>query len=451
MASVRVLIIGDTHYKTKNVVETTEFEQNLFLFLTQQPDPFDFIVCTGDMLNDHETIHSDPLRRVIAFVHRLRQYAPVYVIVGNHDRPNNSNFLTDEHPFTAMKYWHANTVDHQVRVVDVVLTEQVKGHQFIFVPYVPPGRFFDALQTVTPTPSDNGAETTGTLSQMARYRQRLDPVMATTTGLFTHQEFYGVPLSKDTVSTNGDRWPMDYPVVINGHIHDYSQPQANVYNVGTPFQQTFGENADKTISVVTFSGTPAVAESTENEVTTGSTATTSTGSTGEIESDTVPLPDTLPLSDEGVSSLNPTLTGVTVTVQRIDLGLTKKVTVELTVNDLVTYQPPLGVHLKVVIIGDSAELKQASKLHQVKALIDRGVRVVYKDSGETHMRNKRTPPKVTIGDQGLQSNISFARRLHQRVSGDTALTTLFTELFGAPTAYVGPLNNRLRLRVVTAE
>jgi hypothetical protein len=422
-----VVIIGDPHYKTKNIVETTEFELKLFAYLDGIVAPT-FIVCTGDMLNDHETVHSDPLRRIISLVHRLRRYAPVYVLVGNHDRPNNSNFLTEEHPFTAIKHWDCDLSlnRHAVTVVDRVIVDVIAGHRLVWVPYVPPGRFFEALMTaIKPTednvtapvgsapsvvspsvvspsapvvtgPKGRSAPKVGSLPSapnQTEWRAALGSAMTNITAIFSHQEFYGVPLSADTTSVNGDRWPLDYPTVFNGHIHDYSQPQPNIYNVGTPFQQTFGEREDKTISLVTVT--------TQREI----------------------------------------------THQRVDLHLTKKRTIHLTVNEVVTFVPPPGYHLKIVIVGTSSELKQAGKLYQVKALIDLGVKVVYSDSGEADTRSRRTPPKLTVVSGNIQNNVSFARRLHNKISGDPNLKLLFNELFGAPTIS----NPRLRVVPSTKE
>ena len=59
-------------------------------------------------------------------VNNMRLLAPTYILVGNHDFQNNSQFLTDNHWMTGMKEWK-NTV-----VVDKVVTKEINGELLIF-------------------------------------------------------------------------------------------------------------------------------------------------------------------------------------------------------------------------------------------------------------------------------------------------------------------------------
>ena len=53
-------------------------------------------------------------------------------------------------------------------------------------------------------------------------------------------------------SIEGDKWPLSYPEVISGHIHDKQKPQKNIYYTGSCMQHAFGESHDKTIAWLTF-------------------------------------------------------------------------------------------------------------------------------------------------------------------------------------------------------
>lgn len=215
---MQVLVIGDPHFKVGNVQESEEMTKKLVL-LAQERQP-KIIVCLGDILHRHETIHVSPLMRAERMIKDLSQVAPTFLIIGNHDRPNNSDFLSDRHPFNALKEW-PNTY-----IVDQVLDVHIEDNRFIFVPYVPPGKFIDALET------------------------KQNP-LTNTVAIFAHQEFYGAKMGA-IKSLAGDKWSTDYPLVISGHIHDYDRLQDNIIYVGTPMQHAFGDRSDKTISIFTF-------------------------------------------------------------------------------------------------------------------------------------------------------------------------------------------------------
>src|SRR5207237_287260 len=127
--------------------------------------------------------------------------------------------LTGKHPFSAVGEWPNTTV------VDTTKVATIKGLNFVMVPYVPPGRFQEALAKVT-LPS---------------------PIRA----YFAHQEFKGAKMGAIR-SVVGDPWPLSEPLVISGHIHDYDRLQGNLIYTGTPMQHAFGDTDDKTVSLFTF-------------------------------------------------------------------------------------------------------------------------------------------------------------------------------------------------------
>lgn len=221
MASfVTCLAIGDVHFKESNVRDTDLMCKALLeIVKAKQPD---FIVMLGDTLDRHETIHVTPLTRAVTFLSDLCFLAPVYLLIGNHDLINNSQFLSNQHPFNALKKW-SNLI-----VVDKVVKCAIKNHVFTFVPYVPPGRFAAAL---------------GTLSE--------DKVERKETAIFCHQEFRGAKMGP-ILSTTGDVWPADASMIISGHIHDYDRLADNILYTGTPIQHGFGDTVRKTVSLLTF-------------------------------------------------------------------------------------------------------------------------------------------------------------------------------------------------------
>jgi len=225
---ITCLAIGDPHFKVGNVRETNEMVEKI-LILARERRPT-FIVVLGDILDRHEMIHVSPLERSTKFLKSLSEIAPLYVLIGNHDRPNNSNFLTTEHPFNALKYW-PNT-----HIVDVGLVDTIQDKKFVFVPYVPVGRFMEAVQKI--------------LDPTSKYAYPKD-MLGGVTALFAHQEFRGAKMGA-IISEVGDEWSVDYPPVFSGHIHDYDELQKNIIYMGTPIQHGFGDREDKTISWITY-------------------------------------------------------------------------------------------------------------------------------------------------------------------------------------------------------
>jgi DNA repair exonuclease SbcCD nuclease subunit len=210
------LVIGDPHFKVNNKEETDLMSTNTILY-AEKIKPH-FIVCLGDVLDRHETIHISPLLRSVDFLIKLSSISPTYVLIGNHDRPNNNIYMTDEHPFSALKG------RDNIFIVDKTLQQNINNYNFLFVPYVPPGRFNDALENI----DLNNINT-----------------------IFAHQEFQGAKMGA-IKSTIGDKWDINLPLVISGHIHDFDVLQENIIYVGTPIQHSFSDDSNKGIFLFTF-------------------------------------------------------------------------------------------------------------------------------------------------------------------------------------------------------
>ena len=98
---MKVLTIGDPHFKVDNIVESDEMVNKLEKLVKHlQPN---FVVVLGDILHRHEKIHVSPLMRAGNLIKMLSDICPTYLLIGNHDRPNNSTYMTNEHPFNPLK------------------------------------------------------------------------------------------------------------------------------------------------------------------------------------------------------------------------------------------------------------------------------------------------------------------------------------------------------------
>jgi len=215
---IKILVIGDPHFKVSNVRDTDSMVDAICSIALSKP--LDIIVVLGDVLDRHEVIHVSPLTRSIKFLSRLQLIAPTYVMMGNHDLRNWREFLSDEHPFTSLKFWGPS-----MTVVDTTTLISIRGQTLVFVPYVAPGRYVEALNFC--------------------------PGWQSASCIFGHQEIRGAHMGP-IISTEGDLWPLSNPFTVLGHIHDYHELQPNVLYVGTPIQQSFGDRHDKTISYFTI-------------------------------------------------------------------------------------------------------------------------------------------------------------------------------------------------------
>lgn len=214
---LRVLCIGDLHINKDNLLETVILRDRL-LELTAQANP-ELIVVMGDTLHNFNNFTSHPHRDAEMLINDLSKFAPVILLIGNHDIPGKRLFMSDLHPFTGLSY-HPN-----VTVVDTMChIGNINGVQYAAVPYSPDGRFMEALQT----------------------NSQFD--IESTHVIFAHQSFAGC--SNPAYTSKGDPWDETYPLVISGHIHQYERIRNNIIYVGTPRQTDFGDtDPEKTISL----------------------------------------------------------------------------------------------------------------------------------------------------------------------------------------------------------
>jgi len=285
-----ILCIGDPHIQVNNIPEVDLFIERLINLATEkQPD---LIVILGDVLHTHERLHTTALNKAYEMIDNMRLISKTYVLVGNHDMCNNQQFLTENHWLSGMKEWE-NTI-----IVDKVMTETIDGEKFVFCPYVSPGRFEEALNTMDGDWKDASC-------------------------IFAHQEFAGCKMGA-IISVEGDKWSLEYPHVVSGHIHSRQIPQENVYYTGSAMQHAFGESEKNIIAYLTV-------QDREYERT------------------------------------------------EVDLQLPRKKIIYMDVEDLDDYQiSDTEDKIKVTLTGNYDQFKALKKTKKYKNMLDQGVKVVFK-------------------------------------------------------------------------
>lgn len=212
-----IIVIGDTHFTVSNIKEVELYIEKV-VNVAKQKNP-DLIILLGDILDTFEKVNVLPLNKAYDFINKLRKISEIYILVGNHDLINCVQFLTENHWMNSLKYWD------NVTIVDKVIKYEINGCKFIFTPYVFPGRFVEALDTL------------GNWND--------------STCIFAHQEFKDCKMGA-YVSLDGDEWPLEYPNVVSGHIHLNQRHQKNIYYPGSSMQVAFGESQNNIIAYLTF-------------------------------------------------------------------------------------------------------------------------------------------------------------------------------------------------------
>lgn len=217
---LKILCIGDLHIQPKNLSDVDSFLQELKLHL--QSIKYDLIIILGDTLHTHEKVYTLALNKALEYFTLCYKHALTYVLIGNHDYINNSQFLSENHPFISFKY-----ISDKLIIVNNVVSLVKEGLKLLFLPYVPDGRFMEALL----------------LNSTINFKE-YDII-------FAHQLFDNVKMG--AIMTYGvEEWKTDYPLVISGHIHNKQRPQDNLHYTGSSLQHSYGENGDKSISCYTI-------------------------------------------------------------------------------------------------------------------------------------------------------------------------------------------------------
>ena len=228
------LVIGDPHFKASAIHDGIKMiETTVSIAKARAPS---FIVILGDILDTHEVVRIEPLNLATFLLEELSKIAPTYLLIGNHDLINNSQFLTNKHAFNSFKRWKNVFIIDKPTILEIQDSKD-EDRLFIFCPYTPPGRFHEALDQII---------TDGYTWDLAD-------------AIFAHQEFEGCKMNQIT-SNKGDSWDSDYPTVISGHIHSEQIVGTNIFYPGSPVQHGFGDDSDKRIWLINWEPPSILAE-----------------------------------------------------------------------------------------------------------------------------------------------------------------------------------------------
>lgn len=199
---MKVLFIGDIHIKFNNLKEI-----NIILnILSEETFHVDFIVLAGDVLDTFERIQTQLLNKAFDLIHILRKKAPTYILIGNHDFIDKSQFCSHNHWLYGLKDFEKG---NQFKIVD----HPIRVNNTIFTPYIPNGRFKEALD------------------QYVAGWESADCI-------FAHQEIKGCQMGA-FISVDGDEWDESLPLIISGHIHEPQQHMKNVVYPGSVISHSY--------------------------------------------------------------------------------------------------------------------------------------------------------------------------------------------------------------------
>jgi len=297
MSNQLVLCVGDPHARISTIGDLAKLSLKIKELAKEKK--VTHIVILGDLFNDFTKIHLLVLRAVVNFFEIvLSTHLPVYYIVGNHDMLNNQVFLEDFHALTPFKNWLNN-----LKIVDEPLVED----GFVFCPYVAPGRFKEAVGPILKTKP-----------------------LVWPGAIFCHQEFFGAKMGA-IESKVGDVWSDKLPLVVSGHVHDREWLQPNILYVGAPAAQAYGENDDKTVSILEFQDSKFISE------------------------------------------------------ELFDLGMPKRITVTISVEEAKVYVFPENTYVRMNIIGTLEELTAFKKTARYDELFKKA-KVVPKPSDKVYVK-----------------------------------------------------------------
>jgi len=213
---MKILAIGDQHFKLDNIAQVDIFISKLQKHLDFEN--YDVIVSGGDLLDTHERLHTQCLNKAIEYLKVLSSHTKTFVLVGNHDMINPSQFLTSNHWLNVIKEWNNKMYD--ITVVDKPIIYSQDDEKITLCPFVPDGMFVQALDTIT------------------------DDDWKQTDVVFGHQTLNGVKMGA-IVAENIEEWCDNYPTLVSFHVHDMQKVNDNLFYTGASMQHSFSENIKK--------------------------------------------------------------------------------------------------------------------------------------------------------------------------------------------------------------
>lgn len=205
---IKVLFVGDIHIKFNNLDEVDKVISHIKRHV--DTTRIDVAILAGDILDTHGVVHTQLMNKAYELINAFTNNGvQTYILVGNHDYIDNSQFCSENHWMAGVK-----GMSKSFTIVDSPIT--IFNGKVVLVPYVPNGRFKEALNLYLD-----------------------ENIWTTSLCIFAHQEFKGCKMGAIT-SENGDEWDKSLPTVISGHIHEKQRPQKNIYYPGSAINHSFG-------------------------------------------------------------------------------------------------------------------------------------------------------------------------------------------------------------------
>lgn len=213
---LKLLAIGDLHVQMKNF-PLLDIAIPKLIEKIRELKP-DHIIFLGDILHYHSHLNEPELNRAIDIFHQISEIQPIHILVGNHDMRNDNQFLSSHHWMT--------TIEHMpnITIIDKGYTLETKAGKVVMVPFVPKNRFIEALDII-------------------------DEDWKSARLILGHQDFWGAKYESGVASEDGDKWSLEYPMVVTGHFHDKQLLHPNLYYTGSFQCVSSGEKKEKTIAL----------------------------------------------------------------------------------------------------------------------------------------------------------------------------------------------------------
>ena len=103
MSNSSVLFIGDIHIKMSNLFKVNSILEKVRGKTLWKGDTPTLAVLAGDILDTHERLHTQLMNKALELILALADHMPTFVLVGNHDYINNSQFCSNEHWMVSLK------------------------------------------------------------------------------------------------------------------------------------------------------------------------------------------------------------------------------------------------------------------------------------------------------------------------------------------------------------
>jgi len=212
---MKVLCIGDIHYRKDQLLHASLLSDEL-ISIVEKSD-ISAVIIMGDVLDEMRKIDMQTLCHAIKFLKRVSSMKYTYLLVGNHDMLNNKQECQDFSPWLWGELWSIPNL--------TVVSKPLKVAEYTFCPYLPSGRLIPVLDEKIPNWKESKI-------------------------IFGHQEIKHMKMGA-IVSTNGDEWLDEYPLLITGHEHTHQTIGNKMLCVGSSGKPKFGETA-KSVSIITI-------------------------------------------------------------------------------------------------------------------------------------------------------------------------------------------------------